>query len=127
MPNFDDFDIAVKTLTAGSNMVVLDDLGLPSVMVALPRLNSQTLGDDMTVRTHPAWICGEKEQDTVYISKFQNIIRNHRAYSLPMQAPAVSVSFDEALRCGVCRTERCREATTALDATMAAQRSAEPG
>ena len=43
MLNFDDFDFAVKALTGGKNAVILDDIGMPSVMVALPKLDSHCL------------------------------------------------------------------------------------
>lgn len=96
MSKFEDFDLAVKSLTNGENTVLMDDSGMPSVMVALPRMDSRDLGDGLASRTHPAWICDGKELDVVYISKFQNVIYNHRAYSLPLQAPEIMVHFDEA-------------------------------
>ena len=65
-------------------------------MVALPQMDSSALGDHMDSHVHPAWLCGSQELKVVYISKFQNIIYNHRAYSLPLQLPATFVSFDEA-------------------------------
>ena len=72
MLNFDDFDFAVKALTGGKNAVILDDIGMPSVMVALPKLDSHDLCGDLEPGTHPAWLRGSRELDTVYLSKFQN-------------------------------------------------------
>lgn len=97
MLKFDDFDLAVRSLTNGENTVIVDDTGMPSVMVALPQMDSSALGDHMDSHVHPAWLCGSQELKVVYISKFQNIIYNHRAYSLPLQLPATFVSFDEAI------------------------------
>ena len=94
MLKFDDFDLAVRSLTNGENTVIVDDTGMPSVMVALPQMDSSALGDHMDSHVHPAWLCGSQELKVVYISKFQNIIYNHRAYSLPLQLPATFVSFD---------------------------------
>ena len=33
MSNFDDLKLAVEALTGGKNTVLLDDVGLPSIMV----------------------------------------------------------------------------------------------
>jgi hypothetical protein len=37
------------------------------------------------------------EKDEIYISKFQNIVMNGRAYSLPFKDPTVYTTFDQAL------------------------------
>ena len=97
MLNFDDFDFAVKALTGGKNAVILDEIGMPSVMVALPKLDSHDLCGDLEPGTHPAWLRGSRELDTVYLSKFQNVVYQDRAYSLPLLAPAAAIDFDSAL------------------------------
>jgi formylglycine-generating enzyme required for sulfatase activity len=46
---------------------------------------------------HPAFLVGSKELDGIYISKFQNIVVDGLAYSLPDKDPATNITFDEAL------------------------------
>lgn len=79
------------------NVAQLDDAGLPSIMVYIPAFkNSDVLtgGDDST---HPAFIVNGKEIPGFYYSKYQNIVHNGAAYSLPAEDPQTSVNFDEAL------------------------------
>ena len=103
MPGFEDFKLAVEGLSGGKNTVLFDDGGMPSVMVPIfSRLSSEldpTMGDTV----HPAFRAGGKNYTVVYISKFQNIVSGGRAYSLPLQDPAGSASFDEAVR--ICRAK----------------------
>ena len=47
--------------------------------------------------THPAFRVESTEKDVMYISKFQNIVLNDRAYSLPMRDPKTYVNFDQAV------------------------------
>ena len=103
MTNFDDFKLAVEALSGGRNTVILDDVGMPSVMVALPRYASSELSPALSDRIHPAFIMGGQAQDVVYISKFQNIIQGGRAYSLPLRDPAGCISYDGAI--DVCRAK----------------------
>ncbi len=80
------------------NAVRLDDLGLPSLMVYIPKFkNSDVLasGDD---NTHPAFIVNGVEIAGFYYSKYQNIVRADCAYSLPGEGAAVSVDFESAYR-----------------------------
>ena len=37
MANFDDMKLAVEALSGGKNTVLLDDRGMPSIMVAFPK------------------------------------------------------------------------------------------
>lgn len=52
---------------------------------------------------HPAWKVNNAEKNKVFISKYQNIVMNGRAYSLPMQGPAHSINWDNAL--AACRAK----------------------
>lgn len=70
------------------NVVVFDNAGLPSIMVKFTR-NPKAV-------THPMFVIGEKTYNTLYISKYPNTIINGKAYSLPMQQPAVNVTLEEA-------------------------------
>lgn len=90
-------DTAVKMFCPG-NVMQLDDAGLPSILVYIPKFkNSDVLtgGDD---NTHPAFIVNDKEIDGFYYSKYQNVVHNGKAYSLPGEAIPTSISFDNALK-----------------------------
>lgn len=97
MSNFDDMKLAVEMASGGVNTVAFDDLGMPSVMVAFPKLLRSDLVSGATSDAHYGFLVDGVEYDSPYISKFQNIVMNSRAYSLPMQDPRASITFDTAL------------------------------
>lgn len=103
MNNFDDVKFATEAMTGGKNTVLLDDVGMPSFMVVIPKMNCKDLVAGATDETHPAFIVDGVEKDKVYISKYLNIVQNNRAYSLPMQDPKTNINFDNALTC--CRNK----------------------
>lgn len=96
MSNFDDMRLAVEAATGGKNTVILDDLGMPSIMVAIPKMFSSELIEGATQDVHPAFVMNTVEQTKVAIGKYQSIVRNERAYSLPMQDPRASITADAA-------------------------------
>lgn len=96
MANFDLSALALKAVCP-NNELLYDDKGMPSVMVKIPKQTYAQLGLGSSTDTHPAWIVDGVEKDAIYISKFQNIMQNGRAYSLPGQEPKTSISFDGAL------------------------------
>lgn len=96
MSNFDDMKLAVEALSGGKNTVLFDDLGMPSIMVILPKMISNAICDGATETTHPAFIVDGVEKEKVAISKYHNIIVNSRAYSLPMQDPKASLDWTAA-------------------------------
>lgn len=102
MANFDDMKLAVEALTGGKNTVIMDDMGMPSIMVVWPKQNNKDIIKGGSDRTHYGSIVNEVEK-TMYVSKYQNIIVNDRGYSLPFQDPANSLNFDRALQ--VCRNK----------------------
>ena len=78
-----------------SNVWISDDTGKQSLMVRIPRFKI----DD---NWHPAFIVNGVVKDAIYISKYQNIVENSRAYSLPNKDPRTSITFDQArLACEV--------------------------
>lgn len=77
------------------NVVVYDKAGIPSVMVRFSRVTNKELFGGLD-RVHPAFIINGEVYDEIYISKYPNVIINGKAYSLPMQQPAVNVTYDEA-------------------------------
>lgn len=97
MNNFDDLKLATEGMTGGKNTVLLDDVGMPSIMVVIPKMMSSDLVVGATDEAHPAFIVDGVEKDKVYISKYLNIVQNNRGYSLPMQNPRINVAFDNAL------------------------------
>ena len=103
MTNFDDLKLAVEALSGGTNTVKLDDMGMPSILVAVPKLKYSDVLTGGTQDTLPAFLVDGQEKNVIYVSKYQNIIVNDRAYSLPMKAPAVSLNFDRAVT--VCRNK----------------------
>lgn len=101
MANFDDMKLAVEALTGGKNTVLLDDLGMPSIMVAWPKQKNKDLITGGSDAVHPGSIVNGVEK-LMYVSKYQNIVVNERAYSLPGQDPATSINFDTSV-------SRCRK------------------
>lgn len=100
MANFDDMKVAVEALSGGKNTVILDDQDMPSIMVAFPKFKISEVITGGSENIHPAFMVGGVEKDVIYVSKFQNIVMNDRAYSLPFKDPAVNINFDNAVsRC----------------------------
>ena len=94
--NFDLSNLALKALAPG-NEILYDDKGLPSIMVKIPKMTYAQLGLGASTATFPAFIANGQEVDAIYISKYQNIVQNGRAYSLPGQDPKANINFDSAL------------------------------
>lgn len=95
---WEDFKLAVEALSGGTNTVILDDIGLPSVMVLIPKMNSADLSNGLESRTHPAFIVNGREIETVAVGKYISSIKFGRAYSLPNKDPATCLSFDDSAR-----------------------------
>ncbi len=96
MPNFDDLKLSVEALSGGKNTVLFDDLGMPSIYVVIPKGKISDVISGGSAATHPAFIVNSAEKDKIYISKYQNIVMNNRAYSLPFKDPANTLNFDNA-------------------------------
>ena len=97
MANFDDFKLAIEAMSGGKNTVIFDDMEMPSVMVPIPKF---TIGDVITggsSNVHPAFMVDGVEKAVMYASKFQNIVLNNRAYSLPLKDPKVYTNFDQSV------------------------------
>jgi len=102
MNNFDDMKFAVENLS-GAATVILDDIGMPSIMVAVPKLLYSDIKSTLTGDTLPAFLVDGMEKNKIYQSKFQNIVMNGRAYSWAMKDPKVYIDFDAAL--SACRAK----------------------
>ena len=94
--NFDLSNLALKAL-APNNEILYDDKGLPSIMVKIPKMTYAQLGLGASTAIHPAFIVNGQEVDAIYISKYQNIVQDGRAYSLPGEDPKANINFDTAL------------------------------
>ena len=78
------------------NELIFDAFGKPSVMVRIPKFYLDEVITGAPHIPHPAFVIDGVEIPEVYVSKYQNIIVDGRAYSLPFQQPAVSINFDDA-------------------------------
>lgn len=93
--NFDLSNLALKSAFP-SNTILTDDKGLPSVMVYVPKFKMSDVIDGASDSTHPAFIVDGVEKSGIYISKYQNVAYNSRAYSLPGEDPKASITADTA-------------------------------
>ena len=95
MNTFDELALSVQCFAPG-NELLFDDTGKPSVMVRIPKMTYAQLGLGASTATFPAFIVDGQEVDEIYISKYMNIVKNGRAYSLPGQDYANNMTFDQA-------------------------------
>ena len=95
--NLDDMKLAVEAVSGGANTVLFDDQGYPSIMVPITKLQNSDIVSGGSAITHPAFQVNSVEKDVMYFSKFQNIVMNDRAYSLPLREPKHTVNFDTSL------------------------------
>ncbi len=96
MSNFDDMKLAVEALSGGKNTVKFDDMGLPSILVRIPLFKNVDVIAGGADAAHPMFIVDGVQIPEVFISKYQNIVMNDRAYSLPYKDPKTSLTFDQA-------------------------------
>ncbi len=94
--NFDLSNLALKAVCP-NNEILYDDKGLPSIMVKIPKMTYAQLGLGASTAVHPAFIVNGQEVDAIYISKYQNIVYDGRAYSLPGEDPKANINFDSAV------------------------------
>lgn len=94
--NYDLSNLALKAVCP-NNEILYDDKGKPSIMVKIPKMSYAELGLGSSTAIHPAFIVNGQEVDAIYISKYQNIVMDGRAYSLPGEDPKASINFDNAL------------------------------
>lgn len=92
----DSYRAAVEAVSGGKNTVLYDDKGNPSIMVVIPKFKLSDIDPTWPSDPHPAFIVNGVEKSEIFISKYQNIVVDGRAYSLPMQDPKVYVNFDQA-------------------------------
>jgi len=95
MGNFDLSALALKAVCPGNDLLY-DDKGLPSVMVYVPKFKISDVITGGSNSVHPAFIINGTEVDGIWISKYQNIVKGGRAYSLPCEDPGTNITFDSA-------------------------------
>lgn len=79
------------------NVVQLDDAGLPSLLVWVPAFKNSDVLDGGDDSIHPAFIVNGRQIPGFYYSKYQNVVHNGKAYSLPGEATQVPPTWDAAL------------------------------
>ena len=87
---------SVEMATGGKNTVMYDDKGNPSIMVCIPKFNLSDVINGAPNVPHPAFVVNGVVKSEIWISKYQNIVHDGRAYSLPFQDPVVQVTYDQA-------------------------------
>lgn len=93
--NFDLSNLALKGLCP-NNEILYDDKGMPSVMVRIPKMTYAQLGMGESTAVHPAFIINGTEVPEIFISKYQNIVQDSRAYSMPGVDLRANITFDAA-------------------------------
>lgn len=96
MANFDDLQGAVAQFGTG-NKVIYDDIGMPSIMYGVPKMKYSDIITGGTDEVLPFWIVEGEEKNTIWVSKFPNIVESDRAYSLGMRLPKNYITFDQAV------------------------------
>lgn len=91
----------VEDSSFGRNTVLFDDLGYPSVMVAVPCFNESDVLAGAANKPHPAFIVNNVVKPYFYYSKYQSSYAGSgstlRAYTLRGVDPGVNIIFDNAL------------------------------
>jgi hypothetical protein len=91
----------VQEASFGCNIVMYDDQGNPSVMVAIPLLIEADLLSGGLNMPHSAFIVNGVTKPQIYIAKYQCITTGSgaalRALSLKHQDPGVNINFNNAL------------------------------
>lgn len=103
MNSFDAASLALKVSCGANNELLYDNVNMPSVMVKIPKMTYAQLGLGDSNATFPAFIVNGTEVDAIWISKYQNVVHEGRAYSLPGQDPKTSINWDVAAN--VCKAK----------------------
>ncbi|CAK7059413.1 MAG: hypothetical protein EUB_03421 [Eubacterium sp.] len=93
--SFDLSNLALKSVCP-TNEILMDNDDMPSVMVKIPKFTIAEVLPGGSNSVHPAFIVNGVEKDYIWISKFQNVVDNGRAYSLPGVDPRAYITFDQA-------------------------------
>ena len=80
------------------NDVIVDSRGIPSVMVYVPMFRMCDVAEGASEAPHPAFVAGDRLLSGIYVSKFQNIVVDGVAASVPDADPATHIDYDTASR-----------------------------
>jgi len=94
--SYENAKLALEAASGGKNTLLFDDIGLPSVMVRIPMFRWSDVFEDGAEEPCSAFVVGGKTLDSIYISKYLNVVEHGRAYSLPGRNPASMYELDEA-------------------------------
>ncbi|MCF0120052.1 MAG: hypothetical protein HUJ65_00320 [Oscillospiraceae bacterium] len=86
---------ALEAASGGRNTLLFDDLGLPSVMVRIPMFLWSDVLEGAPAEPCSAFIVDGKVKEEIFISKYLNVVKHGRGYSLPAQNPASMYERDE--------------------------------
>lgn len=90
-----DLEIAVQLLGGSTNKVIYDNAGIPSIMVRFDKGNNSSVLTEGSETTHAAFRVNDVEIPCFWYSKYQNVVIDGQAYSLPLQDPETRLSFDD--------------------------------
>lgn len=92
----DTYRQSVEAVSGGKNTVIYDDKGNPSVMVMIPKFKLSDIDASWPNEVHPAFLVEGREVSEIYIAKYQAIVKDGRALSLPGVDPTAYINFDTA-------------------------------
>lgn len=87
---------SVEAASGGKNTVLYDAKGYPSVMAVIPKFNLTDIDAGLGSGVHPAFLVNGSTKSEIFVGKFQAIVHDGNALSLPAQDPATSLNFDQA-------------------------------
>lgn len=93
MGNFNLTNLAVNMYCPG-NAAQLDDAGLPSIMVWIPAFRLCDVLNTTDESMHPAFIVNGVQIPGFWYSKYENVVHNGKAYSLPGEDPVAKINYD---------------------------------
>ncbi|MHA6692201.1 hypothetical protein [Devosia sp. A449] len=92
----DDFNLLLKSVAA-NNEAMVDETGQLSIMVRIPLFTMDQVVEGAPVEPHPAFVVNGKTVPEIWISKYQNVVVDGVAQSLPAVDPTGGLTYDEAL------------------------------
>lgn len=96
MSNFDLANMGLQAVCPG-NELLYDNKSMPSCMVKFPKHTYAELGVGDSTDVHPAFRVNGYTVDLLDLGKYQPVVQDNRAYSLPAQDPKVYVNHDQAV------------------------------
>jgi hypothetical protein len=86
---------ALEAASGGKNTLLFDDLGLPSVMVRIPMFLWSDVLEGAPEEPCSAFVIGGRVHESIYVSKYLNVVEHGRGYSLPGRNPDGMYTRDE--------------------------------